>query len=375
MTLIELIWTITPALILIAIAFPSFRLLYLLDEVTSPTITIKVTGLLRNGLKSYILNKIKDTWIYRPGKKNIIHKPHKILIMIIVVIECIQQIARSYLKTTQLSNKFSSIYIKKIVSSIPLQKLPNGPHFFHSPVIASSNINPYCKGPNTFAYNNRKSFHTQCRAIKRIGPHNIDVISVIFGLLLGDAYANNRSGEGVRISIKQSIIHKEYLFSLYEFFLNRGYCSNNHPREYVRTIKGINKKYNGYEFNTFTFRSFMWIYELFYKKGKKIVSLNIENYITPLTLAIWISDDGCFCPSTGGRGGVRISSNSFRLEEVEYLTNILRQKFDLDCTVQKIYLKDKYSIYIKKNSITKLENLILPYLHISMHYKLGLINK
>jgi Cytochrome C oxidase subunit II, transmembrane domain/GIY-YIG catalytic domain len=44
LTIIELIWTITPALILIAIAFPSFRLLYLLDEVTSPTVTIKVTG-------------------------------------------------------------------------------------------------------------------------------------------------------------------------------------------------------------------------------------------------------------------------------------------------------------------------------------------
>jgi len=43
-TLIELIWTITPALILITIAFPSFRLLYLLDEVVSPTITIKVVG-------------------------------------------------------------------------------------------------------------------------------------------------------------------------------------------------------------------------------------------------------------------------------------------------------------------------------------------
>ena len=43
-TLIELIWTVTPAFILIAIAFPSFRLLYLLDEVISPTITIKITG-------------------------------------------------------------------------------------------------------------------------------------------------------------------------------------------------------------------------------------------------------------------------------------------------------------------------------------------
>ena len=32
MTLIELIWTITPAFILIAIAFPSFKLLYLMDN-------------------------------------------------------------------------------------------------------------------------------------------------------------------------------------------------------------------------------------------------------------------------------------------------------------------------------------------------------
>ena len=43
-TLIELIWTITPALILILIAFPSFKLLYLMDEVTDPSLTIFVEG-------------------------------------------------------------------------------------------------------------------------------------------------------------------------------------------------------------------------------------------------------------------------------------------------------------------------------------------
>lgn len=43
-SIIELVWTITPALILIAIAFPSFRLLYIMDEVLSPTLTIKVVG-------------------------------------------------------------------------------------------------------------------------------------------------------------------------------------------------------------------------------------------------------------------------------------------------------------------------------------------
>lgn len=44
-TLIEIIWTITPAFILIAIAFPSFKLLYLVDSVIDPAVTIKATGL------------------------------------------------------------------------------------------------------------------------------------------------------------------------------------------------------------------------------------------------------------------------------------------------------------------------------------------
>lgn len=43
-TLIELIWTITPALILILIAFPSFKLLYLMDEVTDPSMSILAEG-------------------------------------------------------------------------------------------------------------------------------------------------------------------------------------------------------------------------------------------------------------------------------------------------------------------------------------------
>lgn len=41
---IETIWTILPAIILIFLAFPSLRLLYLLDEVESPILTIKAIG-------------------------------------------------------------------------------------------------------------------------------------------------------------------------------------------------------------------------------------------------------------------------------------------------------------------------------------------
>uniref|UniRef100_UPI0030DF1F2C cytochrome c oxidase subunit 2 n=1 Tax=Dematophora necatrix TaxID=2751867 RepID=UPI0030DF1F2C len=43
-TLIELIWTITPAVILILIAFPSFKLLYLMDEVNDASMSVLAEG-------------------------------------------------------------------------------------------------------------------------------------------------------------------------------------------------------------------------------------------------------------------------------------------------------------------------------------------
>nr|YP_011036588.1 cytochrome c oxidase subunit 2 [Corvomeyenia everetti]WRK21078.1 cytochrome c oxidase subunit 2 [Corvomeyenia everetti] len=43
-TLIEIIWTLIPAAILVFIAFPSLKLLYLMDEVIDPALTIKAIG-------------------------------------------------------------------------------------------------------------------------------------------------------------------------------------------------------------------------------------------------------------------------------------------------------------------------------------------
>nr|UYC28884.1 cytochrome c oxidase subunit 2 [Medeopteryx sp.] len=42
--MIELIWTISPAITLIFIALPSLQLLYLLDEINSPIISVKTMG-------------------------------------------------------------------------------------------------------------------------------------------------------------------------------------------------------------------------------------------------------------------------------------------------------------------------------------------
>lgn len=43
-TLLEIVWTVLPAVILMVIAFPSFSLLYSMDEVMMPAFTLKVIG-------------------------------------------------------------------------------------------------------------------------------------------------------------------------------------------------------------------------------------------------------------------------------------------------------------------------------------------
>jgi len=43
-TRLELIWTVTPSLILMLIAIPSFALLYSMDEVINPSLTLKAVG-------------------------------------------------------------------------------------------------------------------------------------------------------------------------------------------------------------------------------------------------------------------------------------------------------------------------------------------
>lgn len=43
-TVLEIVWTILPVFVLIAIAVPSFALLYAVDELVEPTLTVKVVG-------------------------------------------------------------------------------------------------------------------------------------------------------------------------------------------------------------------------------------------------------------------------------------------------------------------------------------------
>jgi len=147
-----------------------------------------------------------------------------------------------------------------------------------------------------FSFNSRQ-FHTKIRTINRIGPHNSDVISLLVGCLLGDAYGVKSKSkiQGTSFRFAQSARHKDYLFFLYDFLFTRGYCTDSGPRQYQRILinaSNVKKTHYGYEFDTFTFSSLNWLYDLFYVDRIKIISPELINYLTPMALAFLIMDDG-----------------------------------------------------------------------------------
>jgi ubiquinol-cytochrome c reductase cytochrome b subunit len=71
---------------------------------------------------------------------------------------------------------------------------------------------------------------SRLRGIYRIGPHNMDILSIIFGSLLGDGHAEKRlNGVGTRISFYQEAVHVEYLLYLHKIFSESGYCNTKIP--------------------------------------------------------------------------------------------------------------------------------------------------
>lgn len=204
------------------------------------------------------------------------------------------------------------------------------------------------------------------RSHSRIGPHNYDILSIIYGSLLGDGYAE-KHGNGTRISFYQEHSHKDYLLWLHNYFSKKGYCNSKLPKIQTRLAANGKIRYI-IRFKTYTYTSFNWINNIWYINGKKVIPHNIEEYLSPLALAVWIMDDGGKVSS-----GLKLCANSFTLSEIEKLCDILNKKYNLMASPNKAgdLNKDQYVIYISKYSINQLAKLVLPYMHNSMKYKLN----
>lgn len=201
------------------------------------------------------------------------------------------------------------------------------------------------------------------RGESRIGPHNMDILSIIMGSLLGDAHAEKRlMGKGTRITFYQEASHVKYLLSLHEKISILGYCNNNIP--IIQTRLGTHGKVRKIiRFSTWTYTSFNWIYDSFYPQGFKVVPSFINLYLTPLALAIWIMDDGARVSK-----GIKLCTNSFTYGDSIFLTQILYDKYKIKASLISAG-NNQFNIYIWKESQKLLWDLVKPYIIPEMKYK------
>jgi len=70
--------------------------------------------------------------------------------------------------------------------------------------------------------------------------------------------------------------------------------------------------------------------------------------------------------------GLILCTNSYSIEDVVRLMNVLMIRYILECTIHKKKQNKKieYMIYIQQGSMASLLNIVSPYMHSSMLYKL-----
>ena len=205
-------------------------------------------------------------------------------------------------------------------------------------------------------------------AKQRIGPHNIDILSIFYGTLLGDSSLEMRFNN-VRLSFQQESINCEYLIWLWSYLSKRNYCSSNKPKLLWRLGKYGKKRYY-YRLNSYTFSSLNFLYDEFYygDLNKKRVPLNILNNLTPLAFACWIMDDGGLVGS-----GLKLSNQNFIKNDLYILQSALYLKWGISTSLHKTGVLNQYIIYIPKSEISKVQSIVKPFIVKSMFYKIHLI--
>ena len=98
----------------------------------------------------------------------------------------------------------------------------------------------------------------------------------------------------------------------------------------------------------------------------KVVPYNIYDLLTPVALAHFIMGDGGFKSK-----GIFLCTDSYSIQDVVRLMNVLIIRYDLRCTLHKS--NENYRIYISRNSVGKVLEIVKPYLIPSMYYKVGVV--
>ena len=281
---------------------------------------------------------------------------------------CLNYIAKIPSNQINLTRNYSQLqsklnlnpdYITGFTNAFLLVRYYKGIQQFHTQNLNSHSLSLVVWGTNLTSTAGSKYTRTQL-AMVCLPPYQY---SVIIGLLLSDGWLilASKTHKNVRLGFLQGGVHGKYFW--FVFLSLSHYCSS-YPSFRIRTRFG--KQTISWEFFTRSMTCLTELHPLFYSSGVKIIPKNIYDLLTPVALAHLVMGDG-----SKERHGLIICTDSYYIEDVVRLINVLIIKYRIECTI-KVRNQDKYRIYIREESMPLLREIIKPYMCSSMLYKIKL---
>ena len=147
---------------------------------------------------------------------------------------------------------------------------------------------------------------------------------VIVGTALGDL-GIQQIGKFSRLVFEQK--NKDYLYNIYEVFKD---FTRTPPKERTQQRLPTSEVKSTFYFSTISHEYIQQYRSLFYPEGKKVIPLNIEDYLTPRALAYWFMDDGSFVSAAAKK----IATCGFSFEENNLLVSALKNKYNIDAEIK-----------------------------------------
>jgi len=194
---------------------------------------------------------------------------------------------------------------------------------------------------------------------------NSNINNILIGCLLGDAHIEICSDDKAFITFEQTIKHKDYIIFIYQNLKDNG-INLYDIKYYTRKDYRYNSINNSIYFKTYNLELLKPLANMFFTENNyKIIPLDIECHLNPISLAYWICVDGQLVKN----GGITLCTNNYTLIEVELLIKALINKFNMKCTIHNKKSKTD-RIYIFKSSLNNIKPLIIPHIHKSFLYKI-----
>jgi len=194
---------------------------------------------------------------------------------------------------------------------------------------------------------------------------------LIIGLMLGDGNLRfpGRSHHA-NLTVEHGEMQQEYVQYKYarlqEWVLTPpSRVSRIYHKDPTRTL-------GSWRFSTISHATFTFYYHLFYRAGRKTIPGNISDLVEhPLSLAVWLMDDG-----NKNKDVLFVSTECFSVEEQESLRSCLRERFSIDSTLNfhsHSKGQDLYRIRLSREGSKRAVKLIAPYVLPSLSYKFSAI--